>query len=113
MLKSPTSSTASNPGASKSSVSNKIPTYVLPSGSAFNNVKPKPIGSNRLSSNLTDDTKKSFLFVGLDERNESTVEDPFKIKPFPNVKRLNLKVFKNAKNNSANGNSSANGQVCI
>ncbi|KAB7504932.1 Nuclear pore complex protein [Armadillidium nasatum] len=38
------------------------------------------------------------------------MEDPFKIKPFPNVKRLNLKVFKNAKNNAGNGNSSANGQ---
>ncbi|RXG73506.1 Nuclear pore complex protein Nup98-Nup96 [Armadillidium vulgare] len=88
----------------------RIPTYVLPSGSVVNNVKPKPIGSNRISSNLTDDTKKSFLFVGLDDRNESTVEDPFKIKPFPNVKRLNLKVFKNAKNNAVNGNSSANGQ---
>lgn len=97
LLNSPPSSSANNPNPSKTSVAEKTPTYVLPSNS-FITTKPKPLNIKR-ASNLSEESKKNLLFAGLDEKGESFSEDPFKMKTFPSVKKLNLKVFKAVKNN--------------
>ena len=85
----------------KSSSSPHRPSYVLPSNNVSS--KPRPIAINKNNggnSNGLGSTKgKQQLFLGLDS-NDSSLDDPFKNKSFPSVKKLNLKVFHNSRNNN-------------
>ncbi|XP_042235081.1 nuclear pore complex protein Nup98-Nup96-like isoform X2 [Homarus americanus] len=82
---------------SKLTSSNSKPTYVLsPSLVANNKPRPKPINKTNNQGN-----NRHWLFKGLEDSSEETSEDFLKPKKYPSVRKLNLKVFKGVKSDSA------------
>nr|XP_045624502.1 nuclear pore complex protein Nup98-Nup96-like isoform X1 [Procambarus clarkii]XP_045624503.1 nuclear pore complex protein Nup98-Nup96-like isoform X1 [Procambarus clarkii]XP_045624504.1 nuclear pore complex protein Nup98-Nup96-like isoform X1 [Procambarus clarkii]XP_045624506.1 nuclear pore complex protein Nup98-Nup96-like isoform X1 [Procambarus clarkii]XP_045624507.1 nuclear pore complex protein Nup98-Nup96-like isoform X1 [Procambarus clarkii]XP_045624508.1 nuclear pore complex protein N len=91
------SSTSSNDqGSSKLPSSSLKPTYVLSPSLVSNKPKPKPI--NKANNQGND---RHWLFKGLEDPSEESSEDFLKPKKYPSVRKLNLKVFKGVKTDSA------------
>ena len=100
LINSPPSSTGEG---DKSGNSSRRPTYVLPSTDAIS--KPRPVALNKVNgynnNKLNNVQGKQQLFIGLDDTNGNALDDSFKAKSYPSVKKLNLKVFNNLKSNSS------------
>ena len=103
MLNTNTHASSNTSGDENKFSTSKKPTYVLPSGTGASH-KPRPIGKTNNNYQDFATANKSLLFAGLDEKNGSFSDDPFKPKSFPSIKKLNLKVFKNVKNGDGSGN---------